>query len=85
MIPPQADAEFAAGMEDLLDLYAEPADPQRPVVCMDEQPVQLLKETRTPLAATKDHPPRIDYDYERNGTIDDARRKLKSVYPKIIA
>ena len=38
------------------------------MVCVDEQPVQLLKETRTPLAATKDRPPRIDYEYERHGT-----------------
>lgn len=68
MIPPEADAEFVAGMEDVLDLYAEPADPAVPVVCMDEQPVQLLNETRTPIPATKDHPQRIDYEYERAGT-----------------
>ena len=35
---------------------------------MDEQPVQLLKETRVPIAATKAHPRRVDYEYERAGT-----------------
>jgi DDE superfamily endonuclease len=69
VIPPQADAEFVAGMEDVLDLYAEPADPEVPVVCMDEQPMQLLKETRTPIPATKEHPKRVDYEYERAGTV----------------
>ena len=68
MIPPEADAEFAAGMEDILELLAEPHDPRRPKVSMDEQPVQLLKETRTPIPATKDHPRRVDYEYERAGT-----------------
>ena len=42
--------------------------PQRPVLCMDEQPVQLLKETREPIAGTKKHPRRVDYEYERAGT-----------------
>ena len=68
VIPPQADAEFAAGMEDVLEIYAQPQDPARPVVCMDEQPVQLLKETRTPIPATTDHGRRVDYEYERAGT-----------------
>jgi hypothetical protein len=68
VIPPKADAEFVAGMEEVLDTYAAPYDSAYPVLCMDEQPVQLLKETRTPIAATKDHPRRIDYEYERAGT-----------------
>ena len=68
VIPPEADAEFAAGMEQVLDTYAQPYDPACPVLCMDEQPVQLLKETRTPIPATKDHGRRIDYEYERAGT-----------------
>ena len=42
-------AEFVAHMEDVLDLYAEPYDPQRPVVCFDETSTQLLAETRPPL------------------------------------
>jgi DDE superfamily endonuclease len=68
VIPPAADAEFVAGMEAVLDTYAEPVDPAVPVVAMDEQPVQLLKETRTPIPATKTHPKRVDYEYERAGT-----------------
>jgi len=68
VIPPEADGEFAAAMEDVLDVYSRPYDPQRPVLNMDEQPVQLLKETRVPIAATASHPRRVDYEYERAGT-----------------
>ena len=55
-------------MEAVLDLYCWPDDPQIPWICMDEQPVQLLKDTRTPLPARPGQPPREDYEYERNGT-----------------
>jgi hypothetical protein len=68
VIPPESDAEFAAGMEEVLETYAEPYDPARPVLCMDEQPVQLLKETRTPIPGTAKHARRVDYEYERAGT-----------------
>ncbi|MGH7179141.1 MAG: IS630 family transposase [Tepidisphaeraceae bacterium] len=68
VIPPQADAEFAASMEEVLDVYARPYDCRYPVLCMDEQPIQLLKETRNPIAGTKKHPRRVDYEYERAGT-----------------
>lgn len=68
VIPPEADAEFVANMEEVLETYEKPYDPRRPVVCMDEQPVQLVKETRQPIAGTKDHPRRVDYEYERAGT-----------------
>ena len=68
VIPPQADAEFVAHMEQVLDTYAQPYDPAYPVVCMDEQPVQLVKETRPPIAATQARPRRVDYEYERAGT-----------------
>ena len=68
VIPPEANAEFVAGMEDVLQIYAQPGDPQHPVICMDEQPVQLLQETRVPLAATKTQAKRVDYEYERAGT-----------------
>ena len=59
---------MAAHMEQVLDLYQRPYDPDCPVVCMDEQPVQLVKETRPPVAATKARPRRVDYEYERAGT-----------------
>src|SRR5258708_2945104 len=68
VIPPEANAEFVASMEEVLETYAKPYDPARPVLCMDEQPVQLLKETRVPIKATKSHGQRVDYEYERNGT-----------------
>jgi len=55
-------------MEDVLETYAKPHDPKCPVVCMDEQPVQLVKETRKPIAATAKHARRVDYEYERAGT-----------------
>ena len=55
-------------MEEVLETYALPYDPKHPVLCMDEQPIQLLKETRVPIPATKEHPRRVDYEYERAGT-----------------
>jgi hypothetical protein len=68
VIPPKADAEFVAAMEAVLDTYERPYDPDHPVLSMDEQPVQLIKETRRPLPATKRHARRVDYEYERAGT-----------------
>jgi hypothetical protein len=68
VIPPKADGEFVAHMEVVLNTYAQPYDERFPVLCMDEQPVQLLKETREPLEATKTQPRRVDYEYERAGT-----------------
>src|ERR1700751_4889167 len=68
VIPPQADGEFVAHMENVLDTYSQPYDEQFPVLCMDEQPVQLLKETRKPQPATKTRARRVDYEYERAGT-----------------
>ena len=54
-----------AHMEDVLDLYAEPYDPARPVVCFDESSTQLLAETREPLPAGPGRPRRQDYEYVR--------------------
>ena len=61
-------AEFVANMEDVLDLYAEPYDPQRPVVCFDETSTQLLAETRPSLPPRPGLPLRQDYEYRREGT-----------------
>jgi hypothetical protein len=55
-------------MEDLLDLYAEPLDPARPVVGFDESSKQLVAETRLPLPLAPGHPERFDTEYARNGT-----------------
>ena len=60
-------AEFVAHMEDVLDLYAEPYDPERPVVCFDETSTQLLADTRPPLRAQPGRPARQDYEYRREG------------------
>lgn len=68
VIPPKADAEFVASMEEVLETYSKPYNSACPVLCMDEQPVQLLKETRTPIPATAKHAKRVDYEYERAGT-----------------
>ena len=61
-------ADYVAHMEDVLDLYEEPYDPQRPVVCFDETSTQLLAETRPPLAAEPGKARRRDYEYRREGT-----------------
>ncbi|MEM6450644.1 MAG: hypothetical protein AAF703_10055 [Cyanobacteria bacterium P01_D01_bin.105] len=68
VIPPEADAEFVAHMERVLDVYARPYAPSYPVLCMDEQPVQLHKEKRQPIPASANHPKRVGYEYERAGT-----------------
>lgn len=52
VIPPEENAEFVAAMEEVLDVYAQPYDAEKAVICMDEQPVQLVKERRMPLPAT---------------------------------
>ena len=54
-------------MEDLLDVYERPPDPQRPVVCMDETSVQLMADTRPPVPAVPGQPAREDYEYVRGG------------------
>jgi len=68
VIPPEQNADFVAAMEDVLEVYHRPQDPARPVVCLDEQSKQLIRETRTPIAAAPGRPERVDYEYERNGT-----------------
>ena len=65
---PKLDAEYVARMEDVLTLYAEPADPKRPVVCFDETPRQLIGEARVPVRAEPGKRARFDYEYVRNGT-----------------
>lgn len=65
---PKLNAEFVARMEEILDLYAEPFDPARPVVCFDEKPVQLVGEVRRPLPAEPGQLQRYDCEYRRAGT-----------------
>ena len=68
MIPPQGSGEFVARMEDVLEVYHRPPDERRPLVCVDEVPVQLVGETRTPLPMRPGEVRRYDYEYVRNGT-----------------
>lgn len=69
-IPPEQDATFVCAMEQALEVYQRPYDPAYPVVCMDEQPKQLIAETRPPLAAAPGQPARQDYEYIREGVCD---------------
>src|ERR1700742_1181484 len=55
-------------MEEVLDVYTQPQDPEMPLVCLDETSKQLVSETRTPVPMKRGCPERIDYEYERNGT-----------------
>src|SRR6266576_617941 len=54
-------------MEDVLEVYQRPHDPQRPLVCLDETSKQLIIDTRAPIPAKPGQPARHDYEYERNG------------------
>jgi hypothetical protein len=68
VIPPKANAAFAAAMEDVLEVYTRPHDPDRPLVCLDETSKQLVAETRAPLPVQPGQVARHDYEYCRNGT-----------------
>jgi hypothetical protein len=57
-------------MELVLDVYKLPFNKDFPVVCMDESPKQLIKETRTPLARRKGVDAKADYEYERCGVVN---------------
>jgi hypothetical protein len=67
VIPPKQSGAFVAQMERVLDVYKRPYDADRPVVCMDESPRQLIRHTRTPLPPSPGVPAREDYEYERCG------------------
>jgi len=55
-------------MEDVLDLYEQPYDPLRPVICMDERPCQLIDDVIVPIPMKPGKPRKRDYEYRRNGT-----------------
>jgi len=67
VIPPEENAQFVAQMEDILEIYQRPYNPRVPVVCMDEQPAQLVQDVREPLAVKPGQPKREDYEYQREG------------------
>jgi len=77
-------------MEDVLEVYQRPHDPERPVVCLDETSKQLIVETHAPIAVTPGQPARHDYEYERNGVANlfmmfaplEGWRHVKSLPPR---
>lgn len=67
-IPPKANAEFVAAMEDILDVYQRPFDADRPLVCLDEASKQLVAETRKAIPTKPGKAKRVDAEYRRCGT-----------------
>ncbi len=70
VIPPLGNSDFVAHMELVLDVYKTPYDEEFPVVCMDESPKQLIKQTRIPIARKPGRDAREDYEYERKGVVN---------------
>ena len=68
VIPAKENGEFVAKTEDILAVYALPYDENIPLVCMDEQPVQLLKEKYEGVSMKPGNVQKEDYQYIRNGT-----------------
>jgi hypothetical protein len=67
--PPGENGNFVAVMENVLEIYQRPHDPVRPVICMDEQPIQLHAEVREPIPAQPGYPERQGYEFRRNGVV----------------
>ena len=67
-IPPEQNADFVAKMEDVLDVYSQAYDENRPVICLGEKPYQLLDECREPMPMKQNRPKQIDNEYRRMGT-----------------
>ena len=68
-IPAKQNAAFVACMEDVLEVYSRPYDPMRPVVCMDEQSIELHKDSRKTIPLSEEnHVEKVDHEYVRNGT-----------------
>jgi len=65
---PELDEEFIEKMEDVLKLYERPYNEQRPLVCLDEKPIQLLDETRPASGIAPGEVKKVDYEYKRKGT-----------------
>lgn len=68
-IPPKEDSDFVANMEDILEVYQQPYDPDYPLWCMDEKPYQILGESREPLPMRPGDVTKTDSEYVRNGTV----------------
>jgi hypothetical protein len=61
-------SDFIWHMEDVLDLYAQPCDPKRLVICFDKRPCQLIGDAIIPIPIKPGSPKREHYEYFRNGT-----------------
>jgi hypothetical protein len=68
VLPKEANADYVCAMEDVLEVYTRPYDPNRPVVCLDEASKQLVADVTPPLPTAPGQPARQDYEYERCGT-----------------
>jgi hypothetical protein len=69
-IPPKENAAFVACMEDVLEVYHRPYDPDVPVICMDESNKQIVSDIISPIACSPGKPKRIDHEYIRKGVAD---------------
>lgn len=69
-MPPEADGEYVWRMEDVIQVYMLPYDPQRPVVCFDEASRQLFAEVRDPQSPEPGRHAKTDYEYERKGVVN---------------
>lgn len=65
---PNLDEEYIKRMEDVLEVYERPLDKNKPVVCVDEKPIQLLDDVRPPSGCLPGEDKKVDYEYKRNGT-----------------
>lgn len=67
IIPPKQSSQFVAQMEQVLDVYKRPYDRDYSIVCMDESPKQLIKETRVRIPMRPGRDTKVDFEYERCG------------------
>jgi hypothetical protein len=65
---PELTDEFKERLEDVLDIYEKPYDENKPVVCVDEKPIQLLDDVRPPSGIAPGEEKRVDYEYKRKGS-----------------
>src|SRR3546814_7552100 len=70
---PTIDADYVCRMEEVLELYADPLDLKRPVVCFDETPYQLIAESRPSVPMQPSQSLRVDYEYVRQGRSEERR------------
>jgi len=70
IIPPLQNSDFVANMEHVLDIYKQLYDREHPLVCMDESPKQMIKETRNPIEMKPGVDTKADFEYERKGVVN---------------